>query len=181
MTSTDKQHRRAVETSRREHIAQLRAAEQQKEHRKKLTRNAGVAAVVLGGVAAIAIPAAMKSSHTTKPAVAIAGVQTFTGLSRTHTTHPVKYAQNPPVGGPHSPHWLTCGVYTTPVPNENAVHDLEHGAVWITYQPNLPAAQVATIQADALAPPVVRGTRFVTVSPTPACRAPSSHQRGELN
>jgi hypothetical protein len=167
MTSTAKQHRQAVETTRREHIAQLRAAEQQKERRKKLTRNAAIAAVVVGVVAAIAIPVAMNSSHTTKPAAAIAGVQTFTGLARTHTTQPVTYAQTQPVGGDHSPQWLTCGVYTTAVPNELAVHDLEHGAVWITYQPNLPAAQVAIIQADAKAPPVVRGTWFVTVSPYP--------------
>ena len=172
MTTTGKQQRRAVETSRREHIAQMRAAEQQKERRQKLTRNVAVAAVVLGVVAAIAIPVAMKSSHSTKPAATITGVQTFTGLSRAHTTKPVTYAQNPPVGGPHSPQWLTCGVYTTPVPNENAVHDLEHGAVWITYQPTLPAAQIAIIEADALAPPVVRGTRFVTVSPYPGLPSP---------
>ena len=52
----------------------------------------------------------MKTSHTTKAAAAIADVQTFTGLARTHTTKPVTYAQNPPVGGDHSPQWLTCGV-----------------------------------------------------------------------
>jgi hypothetical protein len=172
MTSTGKQQRRAVETSRREHIAQARAAQQQKQRRKKVTRNAAVAAVLLGVVAAIAIPVAMMTSHKTKAVAAIAGVQTFTGLGRSHTTKPVTYAQNPPVGGDHSPQFLTCGVYTTPVPNELAVHDLEHGAVWITYQPNLPADQVAIIQADALAPPVVRGTRFVTVSPYPGLPSP---------
>lgn len=172
MTSTAKQHRQTVETARRDHMAQLRAAEQQKAQRKKLTRNAGVAAVVLGVVAAIAIPVAMNSGHTTKPATTVAGVQTFTGLARTHTTQPVTYAQNPPVGGAHSAQLLTCGVYTTAVRNELAVHDLEHGAVWITYQPNLPTAQVAIIQADALAPPVVRGTRFVTVSPYPGLPSP---------
>ena len=172
MTSTSKQHRQTVETARREYIAQLRAAEQHKEQRRKLTRNAAVAAVVVGVVAAIAIPVAMKTSDHTRAVAAIAGVQTFTGLARAHTTQPVTYGQNPPVGGPHSPQWRTCGVYTTPVPNENAVHDLEHGAVWITYQPTLPAAQVAIIQADALAPPVVLGTRYVTVSPYPGLPSP---------
>ena len=47
----------------------------------------------------------------------------------------VDYAQTPPAGGDHNAVWLNCGVYTEPVPNENAVHDLEHGAVWVTYDP----------------------------------------------
>ena len=63
-----------------------------------------------------------------------------------HTTGPVDYPQTPPVGGPHDPVWLDCGVYDSPVRDENAVHDLEHGTVWITYDPDLDAADV-----DALA------------------------------
>ena len=50
-----------------------------------------------------------------------------------------------PAGGAHSEVWLNCGVYTEPVPEENAVHSLEHGAVWITY----PAGDVA-IDVDQL-------------------------------
>lgn len=38
-----------------------------------------------------------------------------------------------PAGGEHSSVWLNCGVYRQPVAEENAVHSLEHGAVWITY------------------------------------------------
>lgn len=38
-----------------------------------------------------------------------------------------------PAGGEHSAIWLNCGVYDQPVPEENAVHSLEHGAIWITY------------------------------------------------
>ena len=52
------------------------------------------------------------------------------------------YEQTPPVGGDHNPTWLNCGVYTAPVPNELAVHALEHGAVWVTYRSDLPADQV---------------------------------------
>ncbi|HET9972943.1 MAG TPA: DUF3105 domain-containing protein [Streptosporangiaceae bacterium] len=38
---------------------------------------------------------------------------------------------------------MNCGIYDQPVPNERAVHNMEHGAIWITYQPSLPQAQVS--------------------------------------
>lgn len=34
--------------------------------------------------------------------------------------------------------WQNQGFYEKPVRNENAVHTLEHGAVWIAYSPDLP-------------------------------------------
>ncbi|CAN5355458.1 DUF3105 domain-containing protein [soil metagenome] len=74
------------------------------------------------------------------------GVQTFTGLSRNHVSGTVTYAQVPPVGGDHNPVWINCGVYDQPVPKENAVHDLEHGAVWVTYD----ASQVTGDQLTRL-------------------------------
>ena len=68
-------------------------------------------------------------------------------LEHNHVTGPVKYAVLPPVGGPHNPVWMNAGVYTKPVPTERAVHNLEHGAVWITYNPNLSAADVKKLTA----------------------------------
>lgn len=68
-------------------------------------------------------------------------------LTHDHVLGPVKYAVLPPVGGPHNGVWMNAGVYDQPVPTERAVHDLEHGAVWITYRPNLPADQVKQLQA----------------------------------
>src|SRR4051794_39253888 len=47
----------------------------------------------------------------------------------------------------HNAQWLNCGIYDQPVPNENAVHDLEHGAVWITYRPDLAAADIAKLKS----------------------------------
>lgn len=63
-------------------------------------------------------------------------------LGHDHVNGTIVYAVTPPVGGPHNPIWMNAGVYTQPVPTEHAVHDLEHGAIWITYRPSLPAAQV---------------------------------------
>jgi hypothetical protein len=76
----------------------------------------------------------------------IEGVETFPGLSNDHTADPVNYPQDPPVGGPHHPIWQQCRVYTEPIKNEHAIHALEHGAVWITYDPDLPVEQVQTLQ-----------------------------------
>lgn len=52
----------------------------------------------------------------------------------------------PPVGGTHDPRWQNCGIYTAAIANGPAVHSLEHGAVWITYHPDLPAEEVAVLQ-----------------------------------
>ena len=70
-----------------------------------------------------------------------------TALSHDHVEGPVKYVVSPPVGGPHNPTWMNAGVYTKPVPPERAVHNLEHGAVWITYRPDLAKSQVNQLVA----------------------------------
>lgn len=99
----------------------------------------------------------------------IAGVVSFDVASAQHVEGTVAYAQTPPVGGDHSPPpvWQNCGYYSQPVAPEAAVHSLEHGAVWITYQPDLPADQVEVLRdlagsyvlvspwADGLPAPVV--------------------------
>lgn len=89
----------------------------------------------------------------------ISGIVTYSNLSRNHVTGTVNYPQVPPVGGPHNPVWQNCGIYTSPVPNENAVHSMEHGAVWITYQPSLSTADIQTLQG------LVRGHSYVILSP----------------
>ena len=96
----------------------------------------------------------------------ITGVVTYSNLSREHVTGKVNYPQVPPVGGDHYPIWLNCGIYTTPVVNENAVHSMEHGAVWITYQPALSSADVQTLQNLA------HGHSYVILSPYPGLPTP---------
>lgn len=85
----------------------------------------------------VALSSACSSSEqraaSTVAASAGAGEVTYEIEQATHVTEPVEYEQNPPVGGPHHPAWQNCGVYDDVVPNETAVHSLEHGAVWIAY------------------------------------------------
>jgi hypothetical protein len=96
----------------------------------------------------------------------IADVQFFSGLTAEHTTAKVTYAQVPPVGGDHSGTLLNCGIYDQPVPNENAVHSLEHGVVWVTHQPDLPETQVEKLRQ------MVRGHSHLLLSPYPGLPAP---------
>lgn len=51
-----------------------------------------------------------------------------------------------PAGGPMASIWANCGFYDVPMPAENVVHSLEHGAVWITYQPDIPQGQVDVLR-----------------------------------
>lgn len=73
------------------------------------------------------------------------GVVVFSYQGGMHTDDDVDYRENPPVGGAHHDIWQNCGVYTGPVLDERAVHSMEHGAVWITYRPELDPAQVAQL------------------------------------
>ncbi|WP_329465491.1 DUF3105 domain-containing protein [Streptomyces sp. NBC_01431] len=83
---------------------------------------------------------------TTDPNLPIAGEKDWDArtLTRNHVTTAVTYPMKPPVGGDHAPVWMNCGgdVYPKPVPDMNAVHSLEHGAVWVTYTDKAPAGDV---------------------------------------
>ncbi|MBC7812413.1 MAG: DUF3105 domain-containing protein [Burkholderiales bacterium] len=96
----------------------------------------------------------------------IDGVVYYPGLSNLHVTTAVDYPQMPPVGGEHNPIWQTCAIYTEPVMNEHAVHSMEHGTVWITYQPNLPLDQVQLLQE------IARQGEFRLLSPYPDLPSP---------
>jgi hypothetical protein len=129
--------------SARERVAAMRAQQRQAERRRNVIFGLAISVIVIAGIGGIAWYEAARHSGGTP---AIAGVRSFSGLSRNHVQGKVSYPQTPPVGGSHAPVWLNCGIYTAPVPNENAVHSLEHGAVWVTYRPGLPAAEVTALQ-----------------------------------
>ncbi len=76
----------------------------------------------------------------------------------------VAYDQSPPFGGAHDAVWAACSgvVYTKPVRNENMVHTLEHGSVWIAYNPD----QV-TGEALANLAKKVKGEPYMVMSPYP--------------
>lgn len=107
------------------------------------------AVLVLGAaLAAPLVDRAFRGDEQAQRALDLSLVKTYDIPDRKHTRGQVDYPQNPPVGGRHNPVWLACGVYGSPVHDENAVHDLEHGTVWITHAPSLSEEDVATLAAQ---------------------------------
>jgi hypothetical protein len=93
-------------------------------------------------------------------------------LDNAHQSGPVQYAIEPPAGGPHNELWQNCEgtIYDAPIATEHALHSLEHGAVWITYHPDLDASEVSRLASR------VRGTDYTMLSPYPGQTAPISVQ-----
>ncbi len=96
----------------------------------------------------------------------LAALKTYGPQVQSHTTAPVTYEQTPPVGGPHDPTWQNCGIYHQQIRNENAVHAMEHGALWITYRPDLNTDELALLRELA------SGQRYLLLSPYPDLPAP---------
>jgi hypothetical protein len=169
-------------SDRKARIAEMRRAEQARERRNRLLTIAASTVVVLGlvvgGVALVttrddgdgdAKGAVADSSGAGRWQDGEDGVRTWSSkLSQEHVTHTVRYPMTPPAGGDHDARWMNCDgdVYTEPVPNENAVHSLEHGAVWVTYTS---AAKKADV--DRLADLVGR-TPYTLMSPYEGQEAP---------
>lgn len=122
--------------------------------------------IVAGMTAIVLIVIATQFAPRTSNLLLVDGVVLYNNLPGQHSEAPQVYPQNPPVGGIHSATWQNCGIYDQPVRSENAVHSLEHGAVWITYQPDLLADQVEQIRA------VARGKPYLLVSPYPGLPKP---------
>lgn len=160
----------------REQKRQAKLAEYQKQLAKRRRSKlvwwiVGVtAAVVIIGLIVASIvfaPAPPKQYEPGSDGAEIEGVETFENATE-HVEGTVDYEQNPPAGGPHNAVWLNCGIYDQPVPNENAVHSLEHGAVWVTYDADevtgeeldtlksqLPSSYVVLSPYDGLDSPIV--------------------------
>ncbi|MGY2084611.1 DUF3105 domain-containing protein [Blastococcus sp. SYSU DS0539] len=103
----------------------------------------------------------------------ISGAEVYEYEGGNHVTTSVDYEQSPPVGGEHDPYWADCTgtVYDVDVRHENAVHSLEHGAVWITYNPDeVTDADIATLAE------LVDGESYRMMSPYAGLDSPISLQ-----
>ncbi|MFF4579323.1 DUF3105 domain-containing protein [Streptomyces sp. NPDC001389] len=159
--------RTSDQNSRQNRIAEMRRAEKARDRRNKIIAISVSAAVVAGliGFGAWVIMDQKQKDRDAEAArkAPVNGEQTWDAkkLGRNHVETPVKYEMNPPVGGDHNPRWMNCNgdVYKNPIPEVNAVHSLEHGAVWVTYNEKAAKADV-----DALAGKVGK-TPYTLMSP----------------
>ncbi len=145
---------------RRALVAEMQARQRSRARRRTVTWWGSITAVVVA--IALALTVVVTRERGTQPD--LSEVSSVT-VGQGHVDTPVTYAQSPPAGGEHSPIWLNCGAYDAPVANENAVHSLEHGAVWVTYRPDLPAAQVAALREQL-------PSTYAVLSPFPGLKAP---------
>lgn len=121
----------------------MQRQQQQRERRVRLLQW-GIGALALLLIAG-SLVAVVVNDRRNRPD--LSAVQSFEE-SQGHVQGTVTYNATPPAGGQHNPVWLNCGIYDQPVTNENAVHAQEHGAVWVTYRPDLPADQVAALKSQ---------------------------------
>ena len=149
--------------------------EQYHRQQKRGKRNRLIG-IIGGAVAIVAIIALIVTAFVLTPKAAnyagggagdastIDGVETFTNTAG-HVETAVTYEQTPPAGGQHAQAWLNCGVYDQAVPNENAVHALEHGAIWVTYDPSISDAELDLLKTEL-------PSSYVVLSPFEGIPAP---------
>jgi hypothetical protein len=162
-----KTSKKAASSARKERIEEMRRADRARERRNRIL-TIGLSTVIVAGLVgwgAYALNSANEKEERQAAAAKepVRGEKTWEAkkLGRNHVTSTVSYPMKPPVGGDHHQAWMTCDgtVYTKPVAHENAVHSLEHGAVWITYNDKASDADVKKL-ADK-----VGSTPYTLMSP----------------
>lgn len=109
------------------------------------------------------------------PSTTIPGVEVvpFSGGQHVDPGVQVAYTHSPPFGGTHDYSWAACNgvVYPTAVRSENMVHSLEHGAVWIAYNPDQISGDALKTLSDK-----VQSKPYTLMSPFPGLDQPISLQ-----
>ena len=164
-----------VKQQREARRAEKVAALKKQQDRDKRFRLFGIIGGSIGVLAVLGLVAVIIASNIVPKVdpetIEIEGLQSFPDLTAVHidptpVDYEAEYGMNPPAGGNHFGIWLNCGIYTEPQVDENAVHALEHGAVWVTYDPDaLSAEEITTLQNSV-------PSTYMVVSPYPGLPAP---------
>ncbi|MFF3784747.1 DUF3105 domain-containing protein [Streptomyces sp. NPDC001933] len=163
MASASQQN--ASASARRAKLEEARRKERARERRNRLititASVAVVAALVAGGGYLMSAANDKDKAETEAKSSPVKGERTWDKLAQNHVDKKVDYPMNPPVGGDHNPIWMNCNadVYTKAIPKENAVHSLEHGAVWVTYTSKAKPADIEKLSER------VKSTPYSLMSP----------------
>ncbi|MFF9569033.1 DUF3105 domain-containing protein [Streptomyces sp. NPDC014685] len=158
--------------ARRAKLEEARRKERARERRSRIititASVAVVAALVAGGGYLMSAADDQEKAEAEAKSSPVKGERTWDKLSQNHVDKQVSYPMNPPVGGDHNPVWMNCNadVYTKAIPKENAVHSLEHGAVWVTYTDKARPADVEKLSTR------VKTTPYSLMSPVEDQAAP---------
>ena len=142
---------------------------------------AGLVALLIIGFGAFQLIKKANQPSWQERAAAIDGISDYlksnpdwfvTPAEGNHKPGVLSYPTSPPVGGVHNPYWQNCmgDVYPSEIAKEQGTHSMEHGAVWITYNPDLPKDQVEELASK------VNGKSFMLMSPYPGLDRPISLQ-----
>lgn len=106
---------------------------------KQLLIISGIAVLVLGLGIVLFIQDAKNSKFVVKEdnSKTAAVGQEFSNQGQTHINNGAAhdpYNSNPPTSGSHYTQPANWGVYQTPLMDEQALHNLEHGGIWISYK-----------------------------------------------
>lgn len=93
------------------------------------------------------------------------GVVTYPATTNNIVEGAIEYDRDPPTNGDHDALWQNCGFYSEPIENRHAVHSMDHGVVWISFDPDLPQQDIQALRPYGQEP-------YVIVSPYPGLRAP---------
>lgn len=153
----------------RQEAAKKRREERMKQYEKNrrqwmMTKiGAGIlAAVIVIGLVAVAVNYVRDRDLNRVPD----GVTAYTYAGGSHDDSFNAWTENPPVGGTHNNTWQKCQFYDGQINPGMGVHSLEHGAVWITYSPDLPQEQKDKLREE------FGGESYVLVSEYPGLPAP---------
>jgi len=121
-----------------------REAEARKTRRKKVFKKvsywiAGLAVVIGGGWLLVSTTGPKGPDYS----------QAYPILGRNHISDgsTASYNSNPPTSGDHYQNPAPARFYDKELPDEQLVHNLEHGHVWIAYKPN-PSSEIIDILKD---------------------------------
>ena len=96
-----------------------------------------------GSVAGVTVLIGLIGYYATRPQEPLPGVSyPSQGQEHVPLDHKDTYNSNPPTSGSHYASPANWGVYDYEVADKIFIHNLEHGGIWISYKPSIPAPVV---------------------------------------